>query len=65
MRHVYLGPEYTNQECISACEQYPGKPTFERLDDAPAYAAGLLAACGAGEEDAAMEEMTPAEHAQM
>jgi len=28
-------------------------------------AAGLLAACGAGEEDAAMEEMTPAEHAQM
>ena len=44
MRHVYLGPAFTNEQVIAACEAHPGKPTFERVDDVPQHIAGLLAA---------------------
>lgn len=42
-RHAYLGPSFTNEDCIQACEQHPEKPKWQRLDDAPAKGAELLA----------------------
>ena len=26
MEHAYLGPAYTTEECIAACEAHPAKP---------------------------------------
>jgi len=44
MEHAYLGPAYTNEECIAACEAHPAKPVFTRVEDGPRKAAELLAA---------------------
>jgi len=44
MRHAYLGPAYTTEECLSACEVHPAQPKFERIDDAAKKGAELLAA---------------------
>ena len=43
LEHVYLGPSYTTEQCIQACEQHPAKPQWERLDNAAATTAQLLA----------------------
>ncbi len=43
LEHVYLGPAYTTEACVKACEMHPGKPQFKLLDDTIAYAAQLLA----------------------
>ncbi len=43
MKHVYLGPDYTTDECVEACEQHPQKPVFTRVDNVPEAAAKLLA----------------------
>ncbi|TAN50333.1 MAG: carbamoyltransferase [Methylococcaceae bacterium] len=43
LQHVYLGPSYSTEQCIAACEQHPAQPQWQRLDDAPAHAAKLLA----------------------
>jgi len=42
MQHVYLGPRYSNEECIAACQAHPARPEWRRIDDAPQYAARLL-----------------------
>ncbi len=42
-QHVYLGPKYTNQQCIAACENHPYKPKYQQLDNTCEYAATLLA----------------------
>jgi carbamoyltransferase len=44
MKHVYLGPAYTTEECITACQEHPEKPVFERIDKVPEKTAELLAA---------------------
>jgi carbamoyltransferase len=44
MQHVYLGPAYTTEECIAACESHPAKPEFQRVENAPSKGAELLAA---------------------
>lgn len=44
MQHAYLGPAYTTEQCIAACEAHPAKPHFQRVENAPARAAQLLAA---------------------
>jgi carbamoyltransferase len=44
MEHVYLGPSYTTDQCITACEACEHKPVWEVLEDAPARGAELLAA---------------------
>jgi len=44
MEHAYLGPAFTNEECIAACEAHPAKPIFTRVEDGPRKAAELLAA---------------------
>jgi carbamoyltransferase len=43
MEHVYLGPSYTSEQCISACENHPARPQWQRLDDASETGAELLA----------------------
>ena len=43
LKHVYLGPQYTTDECISACEAHPQKPQWEKVDDIVATTARLLA----------------------
>jgi len=44
MRHAYLGPAYTTEECIAACEAHPVKPKFQRVENAVSKGAELLAA---------------------
>ncbi len=43
MEHVYLGPSYTNEQCIEACEKHEKQPKWERVDNGPEVAAKLLA----------------------
>ena len=43
LHHVYLGPSYTNEECIEACKEHPGKPVWEVIDDPVKITAQLLA----------------------
>ncbi|MEE8379040.1 MAG: carbamoyltransferase C-terminal domain-containing protein, partial [Gammaproteobacteria bacterium] len=43
MEHVYLGPSYTNEECIAACEKRSEKLSWKKLQDAPAETAQILA----------------------
>jgi len=44
MEHAYLGPSYTNEQCVAACEASEHQPAWEVLEDAPLRAAELLAA---------------------
>ncbi len=44
MQHAYLGPSYTTEECITACEAHPAKPKWQKIEDAPTRGAELLAA---------------------
>lgn len=44
MEHAYLGPAFTNEECMAACEAHPAKPKFTRVENGPKTAAELLAA---------------------
>ena len=44
MEHVYLGPKFSSEECVAACEAHPEKPIFTKVDDFPKKAAELLAA---------------------
>ena len=44
MKHAYLGPAFTTEECIAACEAHPAKPKFQRVENASAKGAELLAA---------------------
>jgi carbamoyltransferase len=43
MQHAYLGPSYTNEQCIEACEQHEKKPKWERIENVPQRAAQILA----------------------
>lgn len=43
MRHVYLGPEYSNDECANACEQHKEKPQWQKIDRVPENVAKILA----------------------
>ncbi|WP_126456892.1 carbamoyltransferase [Sulfuriflexus mobilis] len=43
MQHAYLGPSYSNEQCIEACRQHEKAPEYIVLEDAPAKAAELLA----------------------
>jgi carbamoyltransferase len=42
MDHVYLGPSYTTEQCVAACEAWQPRPRWERLDDTPSRGAELL-----------------------
>lgn len=43
MEHVYLGPAYTNDEVIAACEAHPAKPAWTKIDDVVPRIARILA----------------------
>ncbi len=43
MQHAYLGPSYSNEQCIQACEQHERKPRWERIESVPQRAAQILA----------------------
>lgn len=43
MKHVYLGPSYTTEQCIAACRACEHNPVWQQLEDAPARGAALLA----------------------
>ncbi|MDT8310995.1 MAG: carbamoyltransferase [Methylophaga sp.] len=42
MNHVYLGPSYTTEQCIEACENYPQNVRWQKIDNVTEYAAKLL-----------------------
>ena len=44
LRHVYLGPDYSNDQCLAALSTYADSVAWETLDNVPARAAALLAA---------------------
>jgi carbamoyltransferase len=43
LEHVYLGPRYTTEACVKACEQHVARPNFRILNNTVDYAAKLLA----------------------
>lgn len=43
MEHVYLGPSYTTQQCVDACEHYTQPVSWQYLDDVCADTAKILA----------------------
>lgn len=43
LQHVYLGPSYTSEQCIAACEQHARKPKWGRIDNVAQRAAKILA----------------------
>lgn len=44
MRHAYLGPKFTTEQCIEACKAHPNQPSWEVLEDAAKTGAEILAA---------------------
>lgn len=44
MKHAYLGPQFTNEECIAACERHQHKPVWQKIDNVTEQAADILAA---------------------
>jgi len=44
MRHVYLGPAYSNEQVIAACDAHPQDVQFSVIDNVPGEIAALLAA---------------------
>lgn len=44
MQHAYLGPSFSTEECLAACEAHPAKPRFQRISNASQKGAELLAA---------------------
>ena len=43
MEHVYLGPKYTNEECIQACKEHSENPAYEIIENVPVEIAQILA----------------------
>jgi carbamoyltransferase len=42
MKHVYLGPKYSTDQCIDACEAHPDHPVYEKTSNIVERAAQLL-----------------------
>ncbi len=43
MQHAYLGPSYSSEQCIAACEEHERKPRWKKLDNVPEQVAKILA----------------------
>ncbi len=43
MEHVYLGPKFSNEDCIRACEEHSENPSYELIDQVPQAIAKVLA----------------------
>ncbi len=44
MKHVYLGPKYSNEDCIAACDDHEAKPQYRVIDKVPERIAEILVA---------------------
>ena len=42
MRHAYLGPSYTTEQCIEACENYSQTVSWQKFDNVTEHTAQLL-----------------------
>lgn len=42
MEHVYLGPSYTTEQCIAACDDYPEEVTWQHLENTTQQTAEIL-----------------------
>ena len=42
MEHVYLGPEYSNEEIIAACAKHAGQPQWQKIDNVPEHIAKIM-----------------------
>lgn len=42
MTHVFLGPGYSHDECVEACNKHPEKPEYEIVANVPQRAAQIL-----------------------
>lgn len=42
MEHAYLGPQYTTEQCIEACENYSQPVKWQRMGNAPVETAKIL-----------------------
>lgn len=42
MQHAYLGPSYTTEQCIEACENYSQIVSWQKIDNVTAHTAQLL-----------------------
>lgn len=42
MEHVYLGPNYSNEDVIAACARHSSQPNWQKIEDVPAHIARLL-----------------------
>jgi len=42
MEHAYLGPDYTTEQCIAACDAYPKDVTWKKLDNVTQQTAEIL-----------------------
>lgn len=42
MEHVYLGPEYSNEEVIAACAKHAGQPQWQKIDNVPEHIAKIM-----------------------
>jgi len=43
LKHVYLGPAYTREQCLEAIREHPEKPHWEEIADVPKTGARILA----------------------
>ena len=43
MEHAYLGPSFTNEQVLRACESYPEKPKYSQIVKVPETVAQILA----------------------
>lgn len=43
MEHVYLGPSYSTEQCIAACQAHEQKPAYTVIDNVAEYTAKVLA----------------------
>ena len=42
MEHVYLGPEYSNEDVIAACAKHAGQPQWQKIDNVPEHIAKIM-----------------------
>ena len=42
MEHVYLGPQYSNEDVIAACAKHPGQPEWQKIDNVPEQIAKIM-----------------------
>ncbi len=43
LEQVYLGPNYSNEQCMAACREHKENPAFELIENVPQYIARVLA----------------------